>query len=89
MSWQADTPDHTSLGLQVRAGVVEAHVADAEWVGPDGTDETWFEESPSDLPREPDGFRHWQVRVRFDRERPVYGPVLDAVTLEVGPQGQP
>ncbi len=89
LSWLGETPEHTALRLRVRSAATREAIEDAPWIGPDGVEDGWFEQSPAAMPPELDGGRFWQVLVQFDRDRPVWGPVLDSLTLAVAPVDAP
>jgi len=84
LTWQADVPAFTTLHLQVRHADSAAALEAAAWSGQDGNADTWFTKSGAVIePATP--ARFWQYRVRFARERSVYGPVLRSVTLAEAP----
>jgi hypothetical protein len=83
--WTAETPERTALRFQVRSASSEAGLEEATWLGPDGSEATWFECSGALIARAHRGDRWLQYRTEFRRDQPINGPTLQSVTLAVSP----
>jgi len=83
VSWQADTPEGTSVGLQVRSA------ADRDggphewtpWAGPDGTPKSQFTSSGTPLPAIHAGHYWFQYRLILGTNRTAVTPVVRQVRL--------
>ena len=82
---EASVPAHTSIAFQVRSCEDGDALAGRPWAGPGGVPGAWWEGSSADLGAGHDGARYLQVRVRLARQRSVYGPVLESVSVAYTP----
>ncbi len=81
ISWFAETPENTSIELQLRTAAKEASLAKQDFVGPDGTSGTYYTTSPSDIWSGHEGDRWIQYKVYFNITRVIESPSLKDVTI--------
>ncbi len=74
VSWEAETPEGTSIGVQVALAGTPADLHGAKFIGPDGTDATWY--SSPFVPR--DGYLRYRVRLSGNGANT---PTLKSVTV--------
>jgi hypothetical protein len=80
--WEAGTPPGTTVRFQVRSATTREALADAAYLGPDGTPETFYEQSGSPVRTLPSGF--FQYRAVLATQDSARTPYLKRVTLAVG-----
>jgi hypothetical protein len=80
--WEAGTPPGTTVRFQVRSATTRETLADAAYLGPDGTPETFYEQSGSPVRTLPSGF--FQYRAVLATQDSARTPYLKRVTLAVG-----
>lgn len=65
LEWQRTVPSGSTAKLQVRSSNL-ADLSDAIWVGPDGTNATYFTSTtPTQLPSNLNGKRYFQIQIYF------------------------
>ena len=79
LEWEAATPKGTSVKFQVRTGSTREGLAAAPFIGPDGTDQSWYEKSGAELKVPEAGFL--QYRVILATEDPARTPYLKRVAF--------
>jgi hypothetical protein len=83
VSWQADVPEGTSVGLQVRSAA-DRDGGPRDWTpftGPDGTPTSQFTSSGARLPAIHAGHHWFQYRLTLGTSRPAVTPVVRQVRL--------
>lgn len=84
LSWDDFRPGEGDLAaFQVRSAVTYEELADRPFLGPDGTSETYFEESGTPLSGHHQGRRYFQYRAELRCPDELWMPLLRSVTLEV------
>ena len=81
--WQVDTPEGTSVGLQVRSAA-DRDGGPRDWTpfaGPDGTPSSQFTSSGTRLPEIHAGHHWFQYRLTLGTSRPAVTPVVRQVRL--------
>jgi hypothetical protein len=79
LEWEAATPKGTSVKFQVRTAPTREGLAAATFVGPDGTEQSWYEQSGAELKIPQAGFL--QYRVFLATEDPARTPYLKRVAF--------
>jgi len=79
LEWEAATPKGTSVKLQVRTATTREGLDAAKFAGPDGTDQSWYEQSGVELKIPAAGFL--QYRVVLATEDPARTPYLKRVAF--------
>jgi hypothetical protein len=84
MTWSAvTTPVLTGIRIQLRSAATEAELPNAPFLGPDGTELTWYETPGSPMSAVHDGDSWLQYRVRLETTQPRLGPMLQEIAIEV------
>ena len=81
LAWTATTPSGTAVGFQVARG--NSAAGPFEFVGPDGTNATYFTTSGASLSQF-NGYRYLRYRAPFATSDPSLTPALHDVTTCVG-----
>lgn len=79
--FDADTPEGTEVAFQVRSAGSEEALADVTFVGPNGTDKTWYTDSGSALDGAHDGDGVLQYQVRLSSSSSTVAPILNQVVI--------
>jgi hypothetical protein len=79
IAWKAETPHRTSVQFQVRTAANQEGLANAAWLGPDGTD-GWFTQTSSPIP--PTDGKWIQYRARLTTPNGGPTPYITSVTLK-------
>lgn len=81
-NWIEVLPEGTDIQLQIRSASSEAAVAEATWVGPDGTAGTYYTDpSYAEIPTLHDGNRYIQFIAYLSTENPDYTPELHKIDI--------
>jgi hypothetical protein len=79
LEWDAATPKGTSVKFQARTAPTREGLAAEKFVGPDGTDQSWYEQSGAELKIPAAGFL--QYRATLATEDPARTPYLKRVAF--------
>ncbi|HOL50109.1 MAG TPA: hypothetical protein PLW07_05975, partial [bacterium] len=79
ISWESATPPGTSVKFQIRTATNRESLNDVEFIGPDGTSQSFFEKSGEIFKVAHKGFI--QYRVVLTTDDPVKTPYLRRVTI--------
>lgn len=83
ISWLASTPPGTSISFQLRSADTEENIDSATWVGPDGTDATFYSTSPGIITLDPlrlgEQYVQWKAFMTGDGNST---PSLEEVTIK-------
>lgn len=82
VDWQATVPSNTTLRLQMRSGA-SSDLAAATWVGPDGTNASYFSTGQASIPAVLSAKRYIQFKVLFSSDT-ISTPVLTEVKINYG-----
>lgn len=100
LSWEAFEPDTSAqVRLRLRSAHTPSELESSQFLGPDGTPYTYYEEPGTALPFAHFGHRYFQYSVELVSRDGLHMPFVDEVTLEVdsvdmadvspGPYGDP
>lgn len=81
ISWVGTTPQNTSIEFQLRTAPKLSKLNSKEFVGPDGTNSTYYNVSGSTIWSGHNGDRWMQYRVNLSTTVPSQAPVLKDVTI--------
>jgi len=81
LDWESDVPEGTGLRFQVRTNDTNASVLTGNFLGPDGTDKTYYDTSGQKISNGSNGSRWFQYRVYFCTTNTAVTPVLKNVTV--------
>jgi hypothetical protein len=81
LDWESDTPDGTTLRLQLRTGDTNASMLAGDFLGPDGTNKTFYNASGKQIADVHNGSRWIQYKVFFNSTYPAITPTLKSVTI--------
>lgn len=86
VAWNpASLPTGTTIKFQLRSGSTTSSVASATWIGPDGTNSTYFTtytgETSSSTMRDGSGDRYFQYKAFLDTTNSAFTPTLSSVTV--------
>jgi hypothetical protein len=82
LSWYADTPINTRIELQIRTAANQTELETKLFVGPDGTDSSFYSSSPSDIWAGHDNERWIQYIVYFNITAIDEPPSLKEVSID-------
>lgn len=86
IAWNpAGLPTSTTIKFQLRTGATTSSVSSATWVGPDGTNSTYFTthtgESTASSMRDGSSDRYFQYQAFLATTNPAFTPTLSSVTV--------
>jgi hypothetical protein len=81
LSWYADTPEKTSVRLQLRSALDETKLANKPFVGPDGSSSSYYETSGVAIWSEHSGDRWIQYKAYLNIDIVTNSPALRDVTI--------
>jgi hypothetical protein len=81
LNWDAATPPGTSIKFQIRTAEWKSVLDDKEFVGPDGTNNSYYEFSPSILWTGHNGDKWFQYKAYFNTNNFIKTPILHYITL--------
>ncbi len=81
LSWYTETPDNSTIKLQLRSADNDANLITQDFVGPDGTTSTFYISSPSDIWPGHNGDRWIQYKAYFNITEVTVSPSLKDVTI--------
>ena len=81
LSWYTETPDNSSVKLQLRSAEHDSALITQDFVGPDGTTSTFYTSSPTDIWSGHDGERWIQYKAYFNITEVTVSPSLKDVTI--------
>lgn len=81
LTWEANIPDETSIGFQLRTAVDQENLSTTEFIGPEGTSSTYYTSSPSDIWSGHNGDRWIQYKAYFNMDIFTESPTLDVVEI--------
>ncbi len=80
--WLETLVEGTDITMQVRAATTSGGVESASWIGPDGTDTTWFTDPTyAEIPSSLDGKQYMQFKAYMTTSSPDYTPVLERIDI--------
>lgn len=82
LSWRADVPEGTSVGLQLRSSSSRGQLQEALWKGP-RPGETFYRESPAVPAQEHNGHRYMQYRLVLESTDQTVSPVVHEVSIGI------
>lgn len=86
LKWDAATVAGSTVRLQIKTADSEAGLADATWVGSDGTDATYYENSGMQIVVSPSatGTRYIQFKIQIASDG-IHTPLVESVTINYNP----
>ena len=81
LSWYSETPDNSTIKLQLRSADNDSALITQDFVGPDGTTSTFYTSSPTDIWSGHDGDRWIQYKAYFNITEVTVSPSLKDVTI--------
>ncbi|MDD3862043.1 MAG: prepilin-type N-terminal cleavage/methylation domain-containing protein [Candidatus Gracilibacteria bacterium] len=86
IEWDAEEPNGTSIKFQVRTSDSEENIESGTWVGPDGTNSTYYENSRTviNLSDDRSGERFFQYKVFLESDG-TSTPVLNSIRINYTP----
>lgn len=80
--WYETLVEETDLQIQIRAATTIAGLESATWIGPDGTNSTWFTEPTyAEIPDSMDGKQYMQFKVYMTTTNQDVTPVLEKIDI--------
>jgi hypothetical protein len=80
--WNTSLPNLTGLGIQLRGGDTNASMQAANFTGPDGTPDTFYNTSGQRINETLNGSRWIQYRVFFNSSEPSFSPLLESLRIQ-------
>lgn len=86
LKWNSPEVAGTTVKLQIRTADSEAGLANATWVGSDGTNSTYYENSGMQIVVSPSasGTRYIQFRIQITSDG-IHTPLIESVTINYNP----
>ena len=81
LDWSSDVPEGTGLRLQLRTAETDANLQAAQFVGPDGTNETYYNVSGLAVSEAHNGSRWIQYKAYLNTTYDLISPVLKSVNI--------
>jgi len=81
LSWHTETPDNSTIKLQLRSANNDSALIMKDFVGPNGTASTFYTSSPTDIWSGHDGDRWIQYKAYFNIMEVTVSPSLKDVTI--------
>jgi hypothetical protein len=82
LAWTADTPVSTKVGLQFRSASTELELDSIDFVGPDGTPDTFYSTSPVPIQTSHYGDRWCQFKLYLNTTDTKFTPSVQDVGIE-------
>ena len=81
LDWSADVPEGTHLKFQFRSASSEANLSSRPFIGPDGTNNTYYNLSGQAISDEHQGKRWIQYRAYLNTSYDLLSPILKSVNI--------
>lgn len=81
IGWKGSSPQGTAIRFQLRTAPTEAGLRERPFIGPDGTEGTYYESSGQSLWTGHDGDRWFQYRALLSTNTPELSPLLEEVRV--------
>ncbi|MCA9731298.1 MAG: hypothetical protein H6696_01110 [Deferribacteres bacterium] len=81
LTFNADLEDGTTIRFQMRTSLTLSELNVAEWLGPDSTSNTWYEEDNTNLANVHDGKRFFQLKVEMATNSPLSTARLNNIAV--------
>ena len=85
IAWDALLPPGTSVRVQLRSANFPGWINDRPFIGPDGTTDSFYQNSGQSLSRAHSGQRFIQYRVLLGTDDPGLSPILEEVIIKINP----
>ena len=85
LDWDADTPPGTTLSLRLRSANHPAHLAAAEFLGPDGSASSRYDTPGQAIAAAHCGHALFQYELRLESATPRLTPILREISLDATP----
>ncbi len=80
--WNETLVEGTNIQIQIRAATTVLGLESATWIGPDGTNSTWYTEPTyAEIPDSLDGKQYMQFKVYMTTENQDVTPILEKIDI--------